>query len=107
MVQRLLCSKSCLKGGEENMKKLILLTMLLTMLLTLISCAHTKVCPECPASPPEDVIVMHPGFPEYGVPPMPMKIEEGSMVPENYWTMDEWNKEVEKYNLKMKKEQGL
>jgi hypothetical protein len=65
---------------EEAMKHIHIILIILAML---VGCA---AIPDCPTCPPENVIVATPGG--------PMEIEKGQLVPENYWTLPEWEEFV-------------
>jgi hypothetical protein len=56
--------------------------------LFLIGCA-TVPQPQCPVCPGEDVIIISPAG--------PVKVLKGMMVPDNYYTIQEWNELVEAY----------
>ena len=51
--------------------------------------------PTSPVCPPEDVIINSPSG--------PLQIDKGMMIPENYWTIPEWEKLYEEY----RRAQGL
>ena len=64
----------------------------------LFSCATTTF-PPCPVSPPEDVIIST----EAG----PIAIEKGSMTPDNYYTIPEWQELIDAYEENLKRSRGL
>ena len=73
-----------------------LLVIILSSVL-LFSCVAT--CPPCPVSPPEDVIIST----EAG----PIAIEKGSMIPDNYYTLPEWQELIDAYEENLKRSRGF
>ena len=60
--------------------------MIIAILVLFFGCVSTQVCPVCP---PEDVIIVGPDG--------PLKIEKGQMIPDNYYTIPEWDALIEEY----------
>ena len=76
--------------------KSIISALALVLLLTLSSCVS---CPPCPVSPPEDIIIMTP----WG----PLSIDKGTLIPDNYYTIPEWQELVKAYENSVDKSGGL
>ena len=53
--------------------------------LILAGCASIQ--PPCPVCPPEEIVIMTP----WG----PMRIEEGQLRPDTYYTIPEWDQMIE------------
>lgn len=61
--------------------------IIIAIILALLGCATVPVV--CPVCPPEDVIINTEAGPIY--------VREGLMVPENYYTQEEWNQLMKDY----------
>jgi hypothetical protein len=72
-------------GGEEERKMKYL--CILFLIVFFVGCATVQEPCVCP---PEDIVVMDQSY-------RPMKILKGMMVPENYYTMPEWDKLLKGY----------
>ena len=74
---------------EENYKDMFIKQpiIIIAIILALLGCATVPVV--CPVCPPEDVIINTEAGPIY--------VREGLMVPENYYTQEEWNQLMKDY----------
>lgn len=77
------------------MKRLILFLIPIVFL----ACATIKPC-VCPDCPPEDVVIIDGQD-------MPTKIGKGWLIPENYFTMEEWEKLMMEYYNRMHPKKGI